>query len=93
MGTVRRFGFFKWVLRVLEHEGVQAYVECISGNPQCGAEPENASTGLTPDAANAWMEYHFRATGHRRYSRVYSDTVQWDPVDDVDPRNIKGVTT
>ncbi|MFJ6574245.1 hypothetical protein ACIQNU_43345 [Streptomyces sp. NPDC091292] len=77
----------------MESLGVRAHVECVSGSPPCGAEPPDATKGLTPDDIEAWAEYHFRRTGHRRYERFICDTVQWDPPADVDPLTINGVTT
>ncbi|MFI1864760.1 hypothetical protein [Streptomyces jumonjinensis] len=62
----------------------------MSGTPPCGAEPPDAARELTPGDVQAWAEYHFRRTGHRRYARAVRDTVQWDPPPGIDPRTIEG---
>lgn len=93
MGMTRLFAYTRWTLKQVESNGVRAHIACVSGTPPCGAEPPDAAKGLTPDEVEAWAEYHFRGTGHRRYDRVCCDTVQWDPPEDIDPRTIAGVTT
>ncbi|MCM2391038.1 hypothetical protein [Streptomyces albipurpureus] len=92
MGMVRRFRQLIWTLTLLADDGVSVHVACVSGEPGCGADPEGAED-LSVDDAEAWTEYHFRRTGHRRYLFVHCSTKQWDPPADVDPRTIEGVTT
>ncbi|MFF0449686.1 hypothetical protein ACFYT4_25295 [Streptomyces sp. NPDC004609] len=95
MRTTRLFRHLVWTLTHVESEGVRAHIECVSGTPPCGAEPEPDDTGqgLTVGDGEAWAEYHFRRTGHRRYARTVCDTVQWDPPAETDPRTLPGVTT
>ncbi|MGW4201124.1 hypothetical protein [Streptomyces sp. NPDC004726] len=91
----RTFRQLLWTHTHVESEGVRVHIECVSGTPQCAVEPETGSTsrGLTLEDAEAWAEYHFRRTGHRRYARTVCDTVQWDPPTGTDPRTLPGVTT
>jgi hypothetical protein len=91
--VTRRFRHIEWTLRRLDFWGARAYVQCVSGSPQCGAAPPAGSEGRTDEGSLRWAESHFRETGHRRFDRALFETVQWDPPEDVDPRTLPGVTT
>ncbi|MGW4031248.1 DUF7848 domain-containing protein [Streptomyces sp. NPDC004838] len=95
MTTSRTFRHLLWTLTHVESEGAWVHIECVSGTPPCGAEAEPGGSvrGLTVDDGEAWAEYHFRRTGHRRYARTVCDTLQWDPPVGTDPRTFPGVTT
>ncbi|MCM2392569.1 hypothetical protein [Streptomyces albipurpureus] len=90
---IRRFRELLWTLKRVDSMAVRTHIECVSGAKPCGAEPPATGAETTPEVAEAWAEFHFKTTGHRRFERVYCDTVQWDPPTDVDPRTIEGVST
>jgi hypothetical protein len=93
VAVIRRFRHIRWTLKRVESRPGRAHIQCVSGAPPCGAVSPSGAGNPGPDGAFAWVEAHFRETGHRRYDRTLSDTLQWDPQPDVDPRTLLGVTT
>ncbi|MGW1143598.1 DUF7848 domain-containing protein [Streptomyces sp. NPDC002454] len=88
----RRFRHVEWTLKRMDAKA-WAHIQCVSGEPRCGAVPPGRPGNRSPEDVLAWTEEHFRVTGHRRYDRVLFDRVQWDPPEGLDPHSLPGVST